>query len=127
MTNEKREVKVRINPSLAILIELKDEMSLAEFTAITETVNKLDRYSFAQSRVVNELTTKLHRKGRHIDKFTPEKKLELIHRQEELKVQSPEIKNKFARELGYKNFYTFSSSVYQFKQQMMKTESGLHV
>lgn len=52
------ELKIKINDKASLHLNIKEEMSLAEFTAMAGIVSKIDRYSFNIKKEVSGLKGK---------------------------------------------------------------------
>ena len=66
------ELKIKINERATMLLEVEDEMSIAEFMGLTSLISKIDKYALNQKAVVREI------KGTRYSRIGDEKKRELI-------------------------------------------------
>lgn len=107
MDEEKRmNVAVRINETVSVNLQFKKEMSMAEFVATTEIVNKLDKYSYTRKNVVKELQQR-PRKKRNGEEFVEEYK----------KALSPEEKRKLVTKYGFKSYDAMQKSYSYYNRQ----------
>jgi hypothetical protein len=117
----KMEIKIKINEKTTVLLEVEQEMSVAEFMGVTSIISKLYTYAMNQKQIVNEIINEImpRKRTKHI-RVDDEEKKKMIKEWGNTKTKKE--RDNIAKKYGVQDSNVYSKKIHYYKRVLNLVE-----